>query len=305
MRILVAEDQQPLALHLKRTLEAMGHHADVAPDGEQAWSKLQSSDFSVLISDATLPKLSANNLCRRVRTHLSDRYVYIMLQIGQDQANARLEALSAGADDFLAKPVDHAELAIRLQIADRILGVHQKLALQSACLNELATTDDLTGVSNRRCFEKNIEILLSQASRIRLPLSLILLDVDHFKSYNDSFGHPAGDNVLRHLGSTLLTTLRQHDFVARYGGEEFAILLPATSTAHAGEVAERLRLSIENQPWPFRPITASFGVATAHPPAHSDLKHFVERADQALYLAKRLGRNRVAFQRDLPCSAAI
>ena len=137
------------------------------------------------------------------------------------------------------------------------------MARQNARLAELATTDELTGVKNRRRFREDLELLFAQADRQASPLSLIMLDIDHFKQYNDAFGHPAGDEVLRRVGTTLQSAVRAHDVVARYGGEEFVVLLPATEANEALEVAERLRSAIADQPWPLRKVTASLGVATA------------------------------------------
>jgi two-component system chemotaxis response regulator CheY len=199
----------------------------------------------------------------------------------------------AGADDFLTKPPDPDELAVRLEIAGRILAVHDQLARQNALLTELASTDELTGVKNRRRFREDLELLFAQADRQGSPLSLILLDIDHFKRYNDAFGHPAGDRVLQQVGATLRSNLRGHDVVARYGGEEFVVLLPATVADAALEVAERLRAAIAGHDWPHRAVTASFGVATSGPgtPVAAAL---VDQADRALYLAKEAGRNRTS-----------
>ena len=150
----------------------------------------------------------------------------------------------------------------------------------------------MTGTKNRRRFREDLDLLFAQAQRLGSPLSLIMLDIDHFKEYNDTFGHPAGDEILERLGSTLRASLRNHDVVARYGGEEFVVLLPATDEIEAIQVAERLRSSIARGAWPRREITASLGVGTvgSRTPSASAL---VEQADQALYQSKLAGRNRV------------
>jgi diguanylate cyclase (GGDEF)-like protein len=200
----------------------------------------------------------------------------------------------------LTKPPDPDELAVRLEIAERILAVHDQLARQNARLAELATTDELTGVKNRRRFREDLDLLFAQADRQGSSLSLIMLDVDRFKLYNDEFGHPAGDEVLRCVGATLRTVVRDHDVVARYGGEEFAVLLPATDGDEAMLVAERIRSALACQPWPHRQVTASLGVATTdrNTPGASAL---VDQADQALYRCKQAGRNRIChFAHDAP-----
>ncbi len=297
MKILIAEDQPPAALYLRRTLEKMGHDTDVAPDGEQAWQIVQNGDASLLISDWMMPYLDGPELCRRIRADQANRYTYIILLTSRDQREDRLIGLRAGADDFLIKPPDPDELAVRLEIAGRILAVHEKLARQNERLTELAAVDELTGAKNRRRFREDLDLLFAQADRLGSQLSLIMLDLDHFKEYNDSFGHPAGDEVLHWVGSTLRMAVRSHDVVARYGGEEFVMLLPATAENEALEVAERLRSAIACRPWPHRKMTASLGVGTAGPGTPSAAA-LVEQADRALYHSKQAGRNRITHYRD-------
>ena len=143
--------------------------------------------------------------------------------------------------------------------------MHAQLARQNERLAELAAVDELTGTKNRRRFREDLDLLFAQAQRLGSPLSLIMLDLDHFKEYNDTFGHPAGDEILQRLGSTLRSSLRSHDVVARYGGEEFVVLLPATDEDEAMEVAERLRSVDRKRAWPRRQVTASLGVGTIGP----------------------------------------
>jgi two-component system chemotaxis response regulator CheY len=297
MKVLIAEDQPPAALYLRRTLERMGHEATVAPDGEQAWQILQDGNSSILISDWMMPRIDGPDLCRRIRAVGDGRYIYIILLTSRDRREDRLEGLRAGADDFLIKPPDPDELAVRLEIAGRILAVHEQLARQNARLTELAAIDELTGTKNRRRFREDLELLFAQSDRLGSSLSLIMLDLDHFKIYNDSFGHPAGDEVLQWIGSTLQAVVRGQDVVARYGGEEFAILLPATGEDDAIEVAERLRSAIAGRHWPHRTMTASLGVGTAGSRTTS-ATDLVEQADRALYQSKEAGRNQITHFRD-------
>jgi diguanylate cyclase (GGDEF)-like protein len=301
MKILIAEDQPPSALYLCRTLERMGHEVVVASDGEQAWRMVRNGDAPLLISDWMMPHLDGPELCRRIRAVGGDRYTYIILLTSRDRRDDRLTGLRAGADDFLTKPPDPDELALRLEIAERILAVHAQLAYQNSQLSELASIDELTGTKNRRRFREDLELLFGQADRMAAPLSLIMLDLDHFKEYNDSFGHPAGDDVLHWTGSILRTTVRDLDLVARYGGEEFAVLLPTTDAGEARDVAERLRSAIACRPWPHRRVTASLGVATAGPTT-ADAATLVDQADYALYQSKQAGRNQVTHYSD--CAAA-
>lgn len=183
-----------------------------------------------------------------------------------------------------------AQIEMRLLAETRI----QKMALEEANrqLQDLATTDGLTGLKNHRAFHESLIEQFAQAQRSGQPFSLMLLDLDHFKEYNDAFGHPAGDVILSMFADNLKGSVRAGDVAARHGGEEFAAILPATDAAHAQVLAERLRRTIEEAPWPLRPVTASFGVAAFHP-GMTDHHRLVVAADDALYRAKAQGRNRV------------
>ncbi len=163
MKILIAEDQPVAALYLRRTLENLGHQAEVAPDGEAAWQLIRDGEIPLLISDWMMPRLDGLELCRRLRAVRLDRYIYIILLTSLDRRDDRVKGLRAGADDFLTKPPDPEELAVRLEIAERILAVHDQLARQNALLAELAATDELTGVKNRRRFREDLEMLFGQA----------------------------------------------------------------------------------------------------------------------------------------------
>jgi diguanylate cyclase (GGDEF)-like protein len=181
--------------------------------------------------------------------------------------------------------------AARRRIA-RLLHVRERSRRAIRRLAAMATTDGLTELGNRRRFETALGQCFALAVRHGTPLSVVMVDVDGFKSYNDAFGHAAGDEVLCTIARQLLSSTRPCDLVARYGGEEFAIVLPDADAAAAVECAERLRVAIESFAWPLRPVTASFGVATRIPPI-GDLATLVEEADRALYASKRSGRNRV------------
>jgi diguanylate cyclase (GGDEF)-like protein len=289
--VLVAEDHAPTVRDLVLLAEARGHPVIAVADGARAWSVLRRRRVSLVIVGRAIPGLDGLELCRRIRARRADHYTYIVLT-GEGGDGHRLEGLHAGADDFLARPLDLREMTARLVIARRILATQEGLARKNAELARLAETDPLTGLCNRRRFDEALRMHASLANRRGLPLALAMLDVDHFKAYNDAFGHPAGDGVLRGIARLLRDEARAHDVLARYGGEEFAALLPATDATAAQSFAERLRAAIEAADWPLRPITASFGVATLDPVA-PDPSALVRMADAALYRSKRLGRNRV------------
>ncbi len=300
MKILIAEDQPTAALLLRRFLECMGNEVFAAADGVEAWNALQTEHVPLLITDWMMPRMDGLELCQRIRTSDNEGYTYVILLTARDCHHDRLVGLRAGADDFLTKPPNPEELAMRLEIAARILEVHETLRRQNARLADLATTDELTGVKNRRRFREDFEMQAALAAREQLPLSVVMLDVDNFKNFNDAFGHPAGDHALRSVAQTIREGVRLQDVVARYGGEEFVILLPASDLPAALETAERLRSAIEQHSGLARAVTASFGVATATV-GGMDIETLVEHADQALYNAKRSGRNCVRhFRQSVP-----
>lgn len=177
-----------------------------------------------------------------------------------------------------------------------------ELAKANARLAEIATTDGLTGLKNHRFLQETLQTCYSFARRHRLPVAVLMIDVDQFKSFNDTYGHPAGDEVLRTIASLLQGSIRDHDTVARYGGEEFVVLLPATGEQEAALVAERLRTVIEAYPWSRRGMTASFGIAAYQPgvfPAPTAPTDLLDEADRALYRSKQQGRNRITLGTDL------
>ena len=318
MQILIAEDDRVSALKLRRSLEKMGHQVEVAEDGLQAWSMVNSVETSLLISDWMMPGLDGLELCRRIRGRTDSLYTYVILLTSRDSREDRLEGLQAGADDFLAKPLDMGELVARLNVARRILTMQGELRAhadqlaqmqrvleaQNHALAELATTDALTGLKNRRHFFEAIVAGLALAGRDGLPVSVAMLDVDHFKSFNDTYGHPAGDEVLRRVASSLRSAVRAHDLVARYGGEEFIVLMPSTDAGGAMQVAERLRAAVAAGPWADRPITASIGVATATVPT-TDAAALVDAADRALYRSKQAGRDRATHAEEIRTPAGV
>lgn len=457
MKILVVEDSRIALRLLEELLRKVHHEVATAVDGAEAWRIFQEQHLDAIISDWMMPNMDGLTLCRNVRGATERPYCYFILLTSRDQREDKQAGMEAGADDFLVKPPDPTDLMARLGVAQRILGMQEKLRAQSAqmrelmdyleltnkrfaelymglpvacvtcdlegriqewnraseqlfgiraqqavqhflwetlypaekewevrdklralqkgegvgleeewcyahpdsnprhlvCyaiplkghndavvgaimahvdvtsrvlleqqlseqlafsqrlnaeldrhrrdlaranqkLEELATIDPLTGLANRRLFWERINEYFSQATRTKLPLSLLLFDVDHFKGYNDSYGHSAGDDLLHTLGELLHSLGRTEDIVARYGGEEFAMVLPATDAAGAKTVAERLRALVENYRWPLRVVTISVGIATYNATQpFQNVQQLIDAADVALYKAKLEGRNRV------------
>lgn len=250
--------------------------------------------FEVVLLDLSLPDSRGLTTLERVRAAHSD--VAVVVLTGMDDHQTALAAVAGGAQDFLSKgQIEGSVLARAMRYARERQRLLAALGAANVRLAALATHDGLTGLKNHRAFQDHLEAEVERARRYNSALTLALLDVDHFKHYNDAFGHPAGDQVLRQVADLLQAGARATDVVARYGGEEFAVILPHTDQQNARTVAERFRSAIADFDWAGggRVVTASFGVATLMP-AHADRHALVDAADRALYAAKREGRNRVA-----------
>lgn len=309
MNILMVEDDPITATVLNRVLTQLGHTVILASDGYDALECLMEDTlFHAVVSDLMMPEMNGLELCRRIRaTHSQSpgqAYLYFILLTSTVTHEVRRVALEAGADDCLEKSLDSTELGARLSVAERITSLQHDLLRRSeqiierqtelssinADLSERITVDGLTSLKNHRAFFEELERSFAFARRQNAPLSVLLVDVDNFKAYNDTHGHLAGDHVLRTVARILRGSLRVHDFVARYGGEEFAIILPLTDTENALTLAERLRTLVQTHPWSGQSVTASFGVAGCTPATKTPAA-LVHSADRALYHCKHHGRN--------------
>ena len=208
MTILLVEDDAPTSYAMTQLLRALGHEVVTAANGVEALSLLQHHCMQLVLSDWMMPLMDGLELCRRVRGLAGRTYTYFVLFTCKRGNEDRLEALATGVDDFLPKPFDTRELVARLEIARRLLAVQEELRRKNDALRALATTDELTGLKNRRSFYEALESHFALAARQRSPLSLVLLDVDNFKSHNDAFGHLAGDDVLRGVAEGLRSSSR-------------------------------------------------------------------------------------------------
>ena len=300
MRILVAEDDASTRLILQAVIHSFGHQCVVARDGLEAWQLFEMDEVDVVISDMDMPRMDGLAFCRRVRAHHGAAYTYFIFLTSFAERPDLRKGMQAGADDYLTKPLRADELGSRLVVAERITELHQRLARQAQELEELnrqffeqGRTDALTQLGNRLRLHEDLQSLE------RRSYGAVLCDVDNFKSYNDRFGHIAGDQALRAVGAELRKNCRGGDRAYRYGGEEFLLVLPDLPMALCCAAAERQRAAIEALGIPHPAnlptglLTISAGVALRDTEA-SDTTGWLNQADTALYSAKREGRNRVS-----------
>jgi two-component system chemotaxis response regulator CheY len=307
VKLLVVDDDPDSRRLLAISLGWAGHQVVEANDGEEGWDVFQREHTRLVITDWMMPGLDGMGLIRRIRLSDTEDYTYIIMLTALREKPQVVSGLEAGADDYLTKPFDPDVLSARVSIGERILKLQESLVDSRRNMERLAMHDALTGLLNRRAIHDRA---LAELNRLRRgtpesPLSVILLDIDHFKLINDSHGHQTGDQALQALAELLNHHLRSYDVLGRWGGEEFLILLPGTSLAEAGAVAERIRAHL-SEAWLPLPdgltvnLTASLGVAViddagAGAAGQSWLDQLVSAADQALYQAKSQGRNRVVI----------
>jgi len=300
MNVLIADDSPSIRQFVSAVVAGCGLTPTLVCDGAEACDiLLDAAPPQIAIIDWFMPGMDGVDICRKVRERADGAYIYIIMLTSRTTKEDIVDGLTAGADDYLTKPFDPAELRSRIRSGRRIVELNrsmlekqEELLRLNEHLEALATRDGLTNLWNHRSFQEQFANEFSRAKRHMRELSLILLDVDFFKQFNDTFGHQAGDEVLRSVGRVLQSAARQIDIVARYGGEEFAIILPDEDIRTSTLAAERFRMAIESQEWSARPIAASFGVASLKR-ADDDPSAMIAEADRALYQSKRTGRNRV------------
>ena len=271
----------------------------LARSGKEALELFIRSRPEMVITDWVMPDLTGIELCAQVRAVCKDSYAYIILLTTLSGTDQLLEALHAGADDFLTKPFNPPELLARVAAGRRIMLLHRQIQAKSHLLEQLALTDELTGLPNRRAIDDWAVRELRGAVRHGFSFAVIMADLDLFKSVNDEYGHEAGDEVLKRFAGILDANVRQSDMCARIGGEEFLLVMAHVDRDGVEVAAERIRKKMETQRFRFggqeAHVTASFGVATLAPGQRDDFARLVSLADAALYSAKRHGRNRVEF----------
>ena len=305
MRILIAEDDTVSRMIIEAKIAQLGHDFLSTTNGEDAWRAFQAGNIDVVISDRSMPGMDGLELCRRVRSWTgSNKYTYFIFVTSSGDKRRVLDANEAGADDYLVKPLDTDQLATRLVVAERITQLHERLAAQQSQLERLnrqlfdqARTDPLTGLHNRLKLREDLDLLVARTRLKPEPCCALMLDIDHFKSYNDTYGHFAGDRILTSVAGVLLNNLRQDGHKYRFGGEEFLVILERTALREGCIAAEHCRSAIENLKIPHIAdaqsfMTISVGVAQWSQ-GDETVTAWLKEADAALYHAKSLGRNQV------------
>jgi two-component system, cell cycle response regulator len=295
MKVLIADDSATSRVMLRSALLRWGYEVVMAENGAQAWDILADQNPPPMaILDWVMPHMTGPEVCRRVRETHREPYTYILLLTSKNTKDETVEGLEAGADDYIVKPFDQHELQVRLRAGKRIIDLQMDLLRAREELRERANKDLLTMLPNRPAICANLEQELARCHRDRRTVGIILLDIDHFKKINDTYGHFAGDVVLRETAARLRGNMRPYDQIGRYGGEEFLVVLPNCDLEQATAQAERMRVRLQSNAMRVdgveMHVSASFGVTVSDGSERSpDL--LVRVADEALYRAKASGRN--------------
>jgi two-component system, cell cycle response regulator len=298
-QILVVDDSALARKLVEHTLLRDAYSVLLAESGQEALELFEKHRPALVITDWLMPGFSGVELCGRIRAESRGPYTHIILLTGVSDKAELVKALRAGADDYLTKPFHPEELLARVEVGCRSVDLHREVEMKNLLLEQLALTDSLTGLPNRRAIEDWAARQCSGAVRHRYQSWLVMADLDNFKLINDNHGHGAGDEVLRKTAEIFRENTRQCDMCARAGGEEFLMFLSHVEREGVQTAVERIREKIAAQRFEFggseAKVTASFGIASLSNGEALDFGRLLERTDQALYSAKRLGRNRVEF----------
>ncbi|OJH35424.1 diguanylate cyclase [Cystobacter ferrugineus] len=330
--ILIVDDDPANIQHVREGLAGPGYRFREAHDGTEALRSLREARPDLIIMDVEMPRLGGVEVCRIIKANGGEGgfgFIPVILVTAR-QAAGKVEGLELGADDYLVKPFDMMELSARVKsmlrlkvLQDALVEKNRELDSKNQALDraykeldqkreellKLTRVDGLTGLYNRRYFEERLSEEFARSARYRSPLSLVMMDIDHFKRLNDTYGHPFGDQVLRAVAQAVRGRLREVDFVARYGGEEFIALLPETGPKEALGACERIREAVASVRLEYQPpsgdalevrCTASLGVASVPSQRLLGAEDLKKEADTCLYAAKAAGRNCVRQYKDTP-----
>lgn len=304
IKILVADDSAVYRKLIEQTLSEKHYSLVFAKNGRETVKLFAEHKPALVIVDWIMPDVTGIEICKHIRSESQDSYTYIVLLTGKSEKESVVEGLAAGADDYLTKPFHHEELIARVGVGRRIMGLQREIETKNALLKELALTDTLTGLPNRRAIEDWAMRQLSGAARYGFPFWVTVADLDHFKTVNDNYGHDAGDTVLKGFAEILKRHSRRSDICGRIGGEEFLLVLTHATEENAVTVIDRVRTELEATKFSFAgkniTVTASFGMAGFAGTRAPDFSRLVAQADASLYSAKRRGRNRVEVAETQP-----
>jgi two-component system cell cycle response regulator len=297
-KIVVADDSPVYRRLVKDTLAHEQFSVFVAKNGIEGLALVSAHQPAVVITDWEMPDLTGLELCQKIRGN-PDFFTYIILLTSKDEKDNIIKGLAAGADDYLTKPFHPGELLARVAVGRRIAELHREIQTKNRLLEELALTDSLTQLPNRRAIEQWATRELKGAARHGFPFWVVMADLDRFKSVNDNYGHGAGDVVLKKFAELLKANTRSSNICGRIGGEEFVIVLSHICKQDVLTAADRIRSRLERECFTFDggtvSITASFGIAGFSGQTAPDFDELLRDADSALYVAKRSGRNRIEF----------
>ena len=299
-QVLVVDDSLTHLKLLEQTLAREFQRVHLARNGRDALAIFEREQPAFVITDCEMPDLSGFEICQRIRA-IQTSYPYIIMVTSIAEKENIVKGLAAGADDYLTKPIYTEELLARLGVGRRLLDLTRQLEEKNRLLEQAALTDDLTGLPNRRAIESWAAHQLAAASRHGFSFWVVLIDLDHFKRINDTYGHDAGDTVLKGFGEVLKSSTRSSDISGRIGGEEFIHVVTHAEEHHLPMIVERTRSKLAARKFSLGgmevTVTASFGVAGFKgADAAMGFVELISRADRALYRAKQGGRNRAEFE---------
>jgi two-component system cell cycle response regulator len=300
LQVLVVDDSPVYRKLVEHALEGGPYSLLFAKSGREALELYARYLPGIVITDWMMPDLSGLDLCQRLRADVHRGYTYIILLTSIAEKDNVVKGLAAGADDYLTKPFDPAELMGRIGVGRRIIDLHRQIDAKNKLLEEMAHSDPLTGLPNRRAIEEWAGRQLRGAARHGFPYWVVLADLDSFKSINDTYGHEGGDALLQKFAEILKTVIRASDICGRLGGDEFLLVITHVEADSINKTVERFREKLAEQQFQIGDekvtITASFGIAGFHGKEIVDFNTLVRRADKALYAAKRAGRNLVKIE---------
>jgi diguanylate cyclase (GGDEF)-like protein len=289
LKVLIIEDHPDQRDLLAIVLQREGYQVATAANGVEALEQLERDNFQIVLSDIMMPKMDGFELIKNIRSNPALKAIYVILITARIQDGDRVRGLDLGADDYITKPFSFSELLARVRVGTRVVKYQRHLEHQTQI-------DSLTGLYNRRAMEEKFHDEFERAKRYNHALSVLILDIDNFKTINDTYGHHGGDTALIKIAEVLRGKTRQSDFSARFGGEEFVLVLPKpirkARCKWRPKFMMRSGLQVRKTDRTFT-LTVSIGVSSTSEKSYSDWRQMLDAADQALYLAKNRGKDRV------------